>query len=147
MIKKTISYTDYFGKNRKEDFYFNLNKTELLEMEAEMPGGYAKVLGDIVHSEDNFKIVKILKLIVKKSYGEKSEDGRRFIKSQELSEAFLQTEAYNVMMMEFLQDAEAFSEFCNGLMPKDLSIDQEQVEKQIEEIRNEPVPAAFAAVK
>lgn len=147
MVKKTIEYEDYNGKLRKEDFYFNLTKTELMEMEADMPGGYSKMLENIIHAEDNFAIMKVLKQIVAKAYGEKSEDGRRFIKSPELSEAFFQTEAYNVMFMEFIEDAEAFSDFCNGLIPSDINVDQETVDKQIEEIKNSSVPAAFATVK
>lgn len=122
MIKKTISYTDYDGNERTEDFYFNLNKAELVEMNLSTEGGLENMIKKIV-AERNFpRIVELFKKIILKAYGEKSPDGKRFVKSEELSSAFSQTEAYATLFMELASDADAAAKFINGVVPSDLEI-------------------------
>lgn len=117
MIKKTIAYTDFDGNERKEDFYFNLTKAEVIEMELSTQGGLIKAVEKIIAEQDSKKIVEILKDIVLKSYGEKSPDGRRFIKTKELREAFVQTEAYSELIVEMFSDADTSAAFMNGIIP------------------------------
>ena len=117
MLKKTITYTDYDGVERKEDFYFNLNKAELIEMELGTNGGLAKRIQKIVDSQDVTAIIKIFKDLVLKAYGVKSDDGKRFIKSKELSEEFAQTEAYANLFMELASNADEATRFMNGILP------------------------------
>lgn len=117
MLKKTITYTDYNGVERKEDFYFNLTKAELMEMEMSTEGGLAERIQKVVDTKDVPSIIKIFKDLVLKAYGEKSADGKRFIKSKELSEAFAQTEAYSILFMELASDADEASKFINGIVP------------------------------
>lgn len=117
MLKKTITYTDYDGNERTEDFYFNLTNTELTEMEMSTDGGLRKTLGKIIETRDNKRIVEIFKDLVLRAYGEKSLDGKRFIKNKELSEAFSQTEAYNVLFMELASEADFAAAFVNGITP------------------------------
>lgn len=121
MYKKTMTYTDYNGVERKEDFYFNLTKAEIMEMEMTTTGGMAEMIQRIVDAQDAPAIIKIFKDLVLKAYGEKSADGKRFIKSQELSEAFAQTEAYSQLFMELATDAKAASEFVNAIVPADIA--------------------------
>lgn len=116
MLKKTITFIDYDGNERTEDHYFNLSKAEVIEMELGESGGLSKTLEKIVAEQDNVKLMKYFKSIILKSYGEKTADGRRFIKSPELSEAFTQTEAYSELFME-LMDSEKMAEFVNGIIP------------------------------
>lgn len=116
MIKKTITYTDYSGNKREEDFYFNINKAEAMEMELMEAGGMADMIRRIIKENDPAKLVTIFKNIILKSYGEKSPDGKRFIKSQELIDAFTQTEAYSQLFMELSTDADKASEFINGIL-------------------------------
>ena len=120
MLKKTITYTDYNGVELTEDFYFNLSKAEVTEMELSVEGGFSKMLEEIVKSNDNARILELFKEMVLKAYGEKSADGRRFIKSKELSEAFSQTEAYSEIFMELALDEKAAAAFVNGIMPSNL---------------------------
>lgn len=120
MLKKTITYTDYNGVQRTEDFYFNLSKAEIAEMELGTTGGLSAMIQKIISTEDTPSLVRIFKELILKSYGEKSPDGRRFIKSEELSTAFSQTEAYSSMFMEFAMNSEAAAMFFNGLIPPDL---------------------------
>ena len=130
MLKKTISYTDYEDNERKEDFYFNLTKAELTEMELSTVGGLKKMLEKIVMEQDTTKIVAIFKGIIEKAYGEKSDDGKRFIKvvnGRRLVEDFEQTEAYSNLFMELISDADAASAFIKGMLPLDL---QKDLEKQ-----------------
>lgn len=117
MLKKTITYTDYNGVERTEDFYFNLNKSELVEMELSTEGGLMSKLERLSGDPDGVEIMKIFKDIILKSYGEKSSDGKRFIKSEEISEAFSQTEAYNTLFMELVTDAEKAAEFAEAIIP------------------------------
>ena len=117
MLKKTITYTDYNDVERTEDFYFNLSKAELMEMELSTTGGLAEMINKIVAAQDAPAIVKIFKELVLKSYGQKSADGRRFIKSKELADEFAQTEVYSQLFMELATDADAAAKFVNGIVP------------------------------
>lgn len=120
MLKKTVTYVDYNGVERTEDFYFNLSKAEVAEMEMSVEGGFSKMLEEIVKSNDNARILDLFKQMVLKAYGEKSADGKRFVKSKELSEAFSQTEAYSEIFMELALDEKAAAAFVNGIMPANL---------------------------
>lgn len=124
MLKKTIKYEDYNGTEREEDFYFNLTKAELMEMEMSTTGGLAEMIQNIVKAQDAPAIIKVFKDLVLKAYGEKSADGKRFMKVNEagvpLSIAFSQTEAYSKLFMELATDAEAAANFVNGIVPKDI---------------------------
>lgn len=117
MLKKTITYEDYDGNKRTEDFYFNLSKAEILEMEMGVSGGMTQMLDRIIAEQDSEKIIKTFKEIILKAYGEKSPDGKRFIKSEELSTAFSQTEAFSQLFMELATDADAAAKFVNGIVP------------------------------
>ena len=128
MLKKTITYTDYDGNERKEDFYFNLNKAEIMEMEMSTAGGMAESIQKIVDAKDTPAIIRVFKDLVLKAYGVKSDDGRRFVKSKELSEEFAQTEAYSQIFMELATDADAAAKFVNGIVPADLA--QKAAEQQ-----------------
>lgn len=119
MLKKTIPYKDYNGVERVEDFYFNLSKAEAMEMELSISGGLTEMIRRIVAAQDTPTIIATFKEIILKAYGEKSPDGRRFVKSEELSKAFSETEAYSILYMELATDANAAAEFVNGIVPKD----------------------------
>ena len=118
MLKKTMTYTDFDGVQRTEDFYFNLSKAEILEMEMGTAGGMGEMLKRIVAAKDTKKIINTFKDIVLKAYGEKTPDGKRFIKSKELSDAFSQTEAYSDLFMELVTDGKAAADFVNGIVPQ-----------------------------
>lgn len=118
MIKKTITYTDYNGTERTEDFYFNFSKAEIAEMEMSADGGLSNMLQKIVQEKDTKRIIEIFKDLILKSYGEKSPDGKRFVKNQDLRIAFEQTEAYSNLFMEFATDDEAAADFIKGIIPE-----------------------------
>lgn len=116
MLKKTITYEDYNGVERKEDFYFNLTEAEVMEMELSTKGGLTEMINRIVAAQDAPAIVKIFKDLILKAYGVKSPDGKRFIKSQELRDEFESTRAYSILFMELSTDEKAASDFVNGLV-------------------------------
>ena len=118
MYKKTIKYVDYNGTERVEDFRFNLNESEIMEMEASLNGGLTQYMERIVAEQDTNHIMEVFKNIIMKAYGVKSLDGKRFEKSDEISRAFVQTEAYNVLFMELLRDAQSAADFMNGIVPQ-----------------------------
>lgn len=117
MLKKTITYTDYNGVERTEDFYFNLNKAEIMELEMSTTGGLAEMIKKVVAAQDAPAIIKIFKDLILRAYGEKTPDGRGFKKNEELKTAFSQTEAYSQLFMELATDADAASKFVNGIVP------------------------------
>lgn len=120
MLKKIITYTDYNGVERTEPFYFNLSKAELMEMELGVTGGMTETLDKIIAAKDAPSLMKTFKEMIMKSYGIKSDDGKRLIKSEELSIAFTQTEAYSVLFMELITDDKAAADFVNGIIPNEI---------------------------
>lgn len=120
MIKKTVKYTDFDGNERTETFYFHLSRVEASEWELSMDGGLSEHLNKIVEAKDLKTLIKLFKELVLKTYGQKSEDGRSFVKSKELTDGFAQTEAFDKLFMELATNDEAGSAFVNGVIPKDL---------------------------
>ena len=129
MLKKTITYIDYNGTERKEDFYFNLSKAEIMEMEMGTTGGMVEMINKIVAAQDAPAIIDMFKKMILKAYGEKSADGKRFIKSEELSTAFSQTEAYSIIFMELITDADASAKFIEGIIPPDAAKELAKMDK------------------
>lgn len=121
MIKKTITYTDFNGGERTEDFYFHLTKAEITKMEMSVNGGMAERIQRIVSAQDQPAIIEVFEDLIKKSYGVKTPDGRGFVKRKEDLEAFMATEAYSQLFMELATDSDAASKFVNGIIPSDLS--------------------------
>lgn len=122
MLKRTIKYEDFNGVEVVEDFYFNLSKSELIEMEAEYQGGLSDTLNRIIEAKDNKTLIAEFKKLVLNSYGQKSVDGKRFMKSDALREEFSQTPAYDVLFMELASNEGAAGDFIQGIMPKDMTI-------------------------
>lgn len=130
MLTKEITYTDYDGNKRTEKLYFNLNQTELTEMQFEHAGGLREFLEKITESPDNVEIMKMFKKILLKAYGEKSPDGRRLMKSDEISKAFTETEAYNVLFMELIDGGDiAISNFINAILPDNWHVKREEIKE------------------
>lgn len=125
MIKKTVTYTDYNGVERTENFYFNLSKAEVMEMEMSTDGGMAESIQKIVDAKDAPAIIRVFKDLVLKAYGVKSDDGRRFMKIKpdgaRYADDFAETEAYSQIFMELATDADAAAKFINGIVPADLA--------------------------
>lgn len=117
MLKKTITYTNYNEEEVTEDFYFNLSKAECLEWEMTAQGSLTDQLTAIVNSKDKKKIIETFKDVIFKAYGEKTQDGKHFVKSHELSVAFSHTEAYSNLFMELATKTDAAIEFVNGIIP------------------------------
>ena len=129
MIKKTITYTDYNGNSRTEDFYFHLTKAEITKMEMSTSGGLAEKIQRVVAAQDQTSIIAIFEDLIQKSYGVKTPDGRGFLKRAADLEAFMSTEAYSQLFMELATDDKIAAEFVNGIMPADMS-------KQLASARN-----------
>lgn len=121
MKKETIVYTDYNGVERKEDFFFNFTKAELLEMELGTTGGLSEMIQKIIDTHDTPAIIKIFKEIVLKAYGQKSPDGKRFIKTPELTTEFMQTEAYSTLFMDLATNTDKAADFINKIVPQDMA--------------------------
>lgn len=127
MYKKTITYTDYNGTERTEDFWFNFSKAELVEMELGVNGGYAELLKKVSATQDAPTLIAIFKELILKAYGEKSLDGKHFRKSEQLRTDFSQTEAYSNLFMELAFDSKAAAEFVNGVIPANMRAELEKL--------------------
>ena len=134
MLTKKITYTDYNGTERTEDFYFNLNKAELMEMELGTTGGLAEMITKIVAAQDTPSIIKVFKELILKAYGEKRADGKRFIKTEEIAAGFAQTEAYSNLFMELATDDKAAADFINGIIPADLDVSKAQQKENLNKV-------------
>ena len=117
MLKLTRTYVDFNDLSRTEDFYFNLTQAEVTEMELSVDGGLVEMINRIVAAKDGKQIIALFKDIVLRAYGEKSPDGKRFIKTPEIRDAFAQTQAYSDLFMELATDAQKAAEFVNGIVP------------------------------
>ena len=137
MYKKTMTTVDFDGNERTEDFYFNFTKAELAEMELSTEGGLGTYLQKIVDAKDQLSIVKFFKKILLAAYGEKSPDGRRFIKTDEngvpLSKAFSETQAYSDLYMELATDADFAGKFINAIMPQGMTSENRAAPKSVSE--------------
>lgn len=134
MLKKTITYEDYNGVTRTEDFYFNFTEAEIMELELGTTGGLAEMIQRIVASQDAPTILKIFKDIILKAYGVKSEDGRRIIKNDAVREDFAQTEAYSKLFMELATDSKAAADFINKIVPEHMTKEANKNESLIEKV-------------
>lgn len=121
MLKKTITYTDYDGNERVEDFYFNLSKAEYVMFENSVIGGMSKEIEQAMAMQNGPRILEIFKDLVDRSYGIKSADGRRFTKSPEILQEFRETEAYVNLFMELVTSAEAGKAFLLGVSPAEIT--------------------------
>lgn len=130
MLKMTRTYKDFDGNDRTVDLYFNLTKAEIMEMQLSTNGGLDKMIQSIVAAQDAAEIVRLFKTIILKSYGQKSPDGNRFIKSQELRDEFEQTNAYSDLFMELATDSEKAAAFINAVVPKSLA---EEADKLVDQ--------------
>lgn len=145
MLSKNIKYTDYNGVEREETFLFNLSKAELMEMEMGTTGGLAEMIKKIINTQDTPSIMEIFKKIILKAYGEKSADGKRFIKigpdGVPLSQAFAETEAYSELYMELVSNADSAAKFVNAIIPKEVS---DQAAAMSQEEKDKILPANFS---
>lgn len=120
MIKQTITYEDFDGNKRTEDHWFHLSKVEMTRMNVSAEGGFTKMVDKIIKANDDKRILEVFEDIIAKSYGERSLDGRRFIKDDELTKAFMQTPAYDALFEKLTTDADAAAAFINGIMPQEI---------------------------
>jgi hypothetical protein len=136
MIKKTITYTDYNGTLRTEDFFFNITKAEAADIELGIDGGFSEMANQIVKSQSKPKLLEIFKKMIRLSYGVKSAEGRRFMKSDAIWDEFAQTEAYSILFMELGSNAEKAAEFFNGILPADVVKEASKATPAIEATTN-----------
>lgn len=139
MLKKTITYTDFNDVERKEDFYFNLSKTELTEMETSVDSGMAEMLKKIVDSGNGKEMFSVFKKIILASVGVKSEDGKRFFKNEEIANDFVSSPAFDVLFMSLATDADLAAEFIKGIIPQDLNDKFDEASKKAPLTAVEPV--------
>lgn len=133
MIKHTSTYVDYNGVERTEDFYFNLSKNEILQWEWGVENGLTTIIDRIVKANDGPQIIEYFKELILKAYGEKSDDGRRFIKSEELSVAFSQTPAFDELYIKLFTDSDFAAEFVQGILPDDFEGEYAEELKKLED--------------
>ena len=136
MYKYETTYVDFFGEERKETLRFHYSEAELTKMELSTTGGITRFVDKIIETKDNPKLVDLFENFILDAYGEISEEGRRFVKSKELSEAFKQTPAYSDLFMKLLTDDEALVEFIVGVVPKEVAekMKEADVKKEAEAI-------------
>jgi hypothetical protein len=121
MLKKKIEFEDWDGEKQEEVHYFNLSKPELLKMQVEIGGGFGKFLERISETKDEKELVNQFERIIMMSYGVRSEDGKRFIKNDEVRTAFMETRAYEALHEELTTDSDKAADFIKGILPKEIA--------------------------
>lgn len=129
MIEKTINYVGFDGEEHTETHYFNISETEAIEWEFSKEGGMSNLLRKVAEEKDQKKIIEFMQELILRAYGERSEDGKSFLKSKKRSKAFKQTLAYNALFMELATDDVKAAEFANGILPRKLVEEAEKVNK------------------
>ena len=119
MLKKTVTYIDFVGNERTEDFFFNLTEQEIAEMELSTEGGLGNFINKAVAAKSQVELIELFKKLILAAYGVKSADGRRFVKNDAVREDFMSTQAFSDIYMELVQDADKASAFFNGIVPKE----------------------------
>lgn len=122
MIGITKTYKDFNDVERTETKFFNLTEAEVMEMELGTAGGVVELLQRIVAAKDQPTIIKFFKDFILKAYGEKSPDGLRFDKSEQMRQDFSNTQFYNLLFMELATDDEKAAKFVNGVIPQSVGI-------------------------
>lgn len=130
MLKRSITYEDFNGNTQTDEFYFNLTKSELVELEAGYEGGLEATIRRIVEAKDNAALIREFKRIILAAYGERSEDGKRFVKNEELRNEFTQTAAYDALFFELATNETAASDFIKAVLPKDMAAEIEKTEAE-----------------
>lgn len=122
MLKKTMTTVDFGGTERTEDYYFNLTKAEIMEMQLCTDGGFVETVKKIVEAKNQLELTRLFKKIICASYGVLSPDGRKFVKNQQVLDDFMATQAYSDLYIELLSgDGKAAEDFVDGILPKDLT--------------------------
>lgn len=132
MIKETITYKDFNGQDRTEDFYFHLGKNELMKLEVSEVQGWSEMMKRIIEEQDMKKILHQFEMIIRLVYGIRSDDGKRFIKSEDLADEFISSAAYDELFMRFATDPAWGARFMTGLVPKGLEEDLKAAENRIQ---------------
>lgn len=127
MLKRSIKYEDFNGNEVTEDFYFNISKPELIDLEVEHAEGFKEMIEKIIATNDRKGLIEQFKKIVLLAYGEKSDDGKRFVKNEWIREGFSQTPAYETLFMELATNDEAAVEFLTGVLPRDLRGEMDKI--------------------
>lgn len=138
MLKKTMTYEDFDGNKRTEDFYFNLTKAECMEINFGVHGGITDMLKKMISERDTSRMIELIKEIILKAYGVKSTDGKRFIKNAQIREEFSQTNAYSDLFMELAFDDKACVAFIEGIIPNIPDEAKAETEEKIQKILENP---------
>lgn len=143
MHAETRKFKDFNGNEREETFYFNLTAAECAELEMKSTGGLMKSINDIIHSNDNGKILAVFKELVLMAYGEKSDDGLYFVKSEDAKKRFASTQAYSDIFMDLATDANKAVKFFEDVLPEMSKEQKAQAEAEASKV----VPAISSVTK
>jgi len=141
MLKREITFEDFNGEKVTETLWFHLSKSEMIEMDANHEGGLEATIKRIMKTNDRQGLVREFQNLLLLAYGQKSEDGRKFIKSDALREEFKQTAAYDAMFMELATDDKAAANFMKGILPKDMAAEVARLDNETPTAPNLPLPA------
>lgn len=131
MIKRSYKFVDYNDNEREETYYFDLRDDEIVKLELGTKGGLSEKIKRLTAAQDIPEIIKVFEDVVKMSYGEKSADGREFIKDPVLTKSFMQTRGYSMLFMDFITKENFASDFFNELVPNSAVIQPVEDEKTI----------------
>lgn len=146
MLAKKIKYTDFDGVERNETFYFNINKSEAMELELSESGGLISMLMQMIETQDVPKLFRLFKKLIGFAIGEKSNDGKYLMKSEDITQRFFATNAYDVLFMEIMESPDNAANFINSIVPSDVAANAENLELKDGEIVDKTTGATISNI-
>ena len=136
MIKKTITYTDLNDAENTEDYYFHINKGEMMRMQLSEGMALDVKIDRLIQTRDYKEIVATIESFIDLSYGVRSENGKSFIKNPKQLELFKSSEAYSELVWSLYTDEDEMRDFIFGIFPSNLKEVTEETLKKLEEKKN-----------
>lgn len=106
MLKQQVKYEDFDGNTQTETLYFNLNRMELISFQKRYGSeNMENYINKLIEEKQIEPMYDLLNDFVLTAYGVKSEDGKRFIKNDQIREEFKQSLAYESLIEDFHDDS------------------------------------------
>lgn len=124
MYITTVKYEDFDGKTIKKNLLFHMSTKDWVKADAEKKavGGYeqylSKQLGEPGSNVEPAVVLETLEDIIRRSYGERSEDGEKFVKDPERTDHFMESLAYDAFLDDLIYTDGFSTAFVQALIPK-----------------------------
>jgi hypothetical protein len=125
MLSREIKFNDFAGNPRTEEHYFHIGAKQIADMNKNHPGGIIAWLQQVQAGKDQVKALEFLEELIRASHGVRSPDGSKFDRDADITDAFVNSPAYDQLIFELGQSEEATISFIMAVFPQAMA-DQAQ---------------------